>query len=161
MRKHLILLSLLLSLAIVKAQNLDRLSLSSGGAASDNINYVLGETFNFTLASGGDIIIETGTLGSDDNTGIEFVDRLEELAKESSSIKCYPNPAHHLLTVDFNSVEGANNVVVLNELGQVVMQTKPNGERVYLNVRSLSSGIYFVMTLCGNKVLGTNKIVKQ
>lgn len=161
MRRYLILLSLLFSLSVSKAQNLDRMSLSSGGGAVDNLNYVLGETFNFTLATGGNIVIETGSLASDENTGIELPDKLGEFVTDNSQISCYPNPVHHLLIVDFNGVEGATGVIVLNELGQAVMQARPNGEKAYLNVCSLSSGGYFLMTLSGNKVLGINKIVKQ
>lgn len=59
------------------AQNLDRISMSSGGDATDNVAYVIGEAFNFTIA-GGDIVIETGSLASENNTGgIILTDVLE------------------------------------------------------------------------------------
>ena len=144
------------------AQNFDRVSLSSGGGASENFNYVLGETFNFTLASGGNIVLETGTLACEENTGMKLpYYGLTELVKEVSSISCYPNPVQNLLTVDLNDVENVTNVIILNELGQAVSQARPNGSKFFLNVRSLSSGNYFVVALCGNKLLGISKIVKQ
>jgi len=159
MRKTILLLPLLFFAATLTAQNLDHMAFGSGGAVTDNCNFVIGEIFNFTMASDGDIVIETGSLGSDDNTGGSFPDIVGQFAE--TTIKCYPNPAHHLLTVDLGGAENIDGVVVLNELGQMVLQAKPNGAKAYLNVQGLAVGNYYVTTLQGKKVTGINKIVKQ
>lgn len=149
-----------MSSAAIFAQNLDRLSLSSGGASTNEVSYVLGEIFNFTVASDGNIVIETGSLGSEGNTG-GITDAVKQFAETETSIKCYPNPADHLLTVDFGDTENVSGVVVLNDLGQVLLQTKPNGTKAFLNVQGLASGCYYVATLNGKKIIGINKIVKK
>ena len=148
---------------IANAQNLDRMSLSSGGAAGDNVNYVLGETFNFTMATDGSdgISLESGSLSSDENTGGDIPTILQEVSEMPSSIECYPNPVTDILTVDFNGTEGVTGVAVFNALGQMVLQTSANGEKAYLNVKSLPAGSYFVSVLNGKDVIAVKKVVKN
>jgi hypothetical protein len=153
----------LLSVLTTNAQNLDRISLSSGGAAGDNVNYVLGETFNFTMATGGSdgISLESGSLSSEENTGGDIPTILQEASEMPSSIECYPNPVSDILTVDFNGTEGVTGVVVFNALGQMVLQAPANGEKAYLNVKALPAGSYFVSVLNGKDVIAVKKIIKS
>ncbi len=148
---------------IANAQNLDRMSLSSGGAAGDNVNYVLGETFNFTMAIGGSdgISLESGSLSSEENTGGDIPTILQEASEMPSLIECYPNPVSDILTVDFNGTEGVTGVAVFNALGQVVLQTSANSTKAYLNVKSLPAGSYFVSVLNGKDVIAVKKIIKS
>jgi len=53
----------------LQSQNLDRISLSSGGDSNNEFQYVIGESFNFNMAAGATFFIETGSLASSDNTG--------------------------------------------------------------------------------------------
>ena len=101
---------------IANAQNLDRMSLSSGGAAGDNVNYVLGETFNFTMAAGGSdgISLESGSLSSEENTGGDIPTILQNASELPSQIECYPNAVSDILTVDFNGTEGVTGVAVFS-----------------------------------------------
>ena len=75
------------------SQNLDRISISSGGKATEEVNFVIGETFNFLFASNGTITIETGTLSSTGNTGgfpnLVSIEQIASIRK----IACYLNPA--------------------------------------------------------------------
>jgi hypothetical protein len=148
---------------IANAQNLDRMSLSSGGAAGDNVNYVLGETFNFTMATGGSdgISLESGSLSSDENTGGDIPTILQEASELPSQIECYPNPVSDILTVDFNGTEGVTGVAVFNALGQMVLQTSANGEKACLNVKALPASSYFVSVLNGKDVIAVKKVVKN
>ncbi len=157
----LILVVLLLSVLAANAQNLDRMSLSSGGAAGDNVNYVLGETFNFTMAVGGNISLESGSLSSEENTGGDIPTILQEASEMPSSIDCYPNPVTDILTVDFNGIEGITGVALFNALGQMVLQAPANGEKAYLNVKALPTGSYFVSVLNGKDVIAVKKVVKN
>jgi hypothetical protein len=100
--KKIIFLSFLCLFALITfSQNLDRISISSGGSSTDEVNYVIGEIFNFSLADGATIILETGTLGSTDNSGgnNNFV-KIDEVAK-ISKIACYPNPAKDVIYYAF------------------------------------------------------------
>lgn len=158
MRKHLILLSLLLSFAFAKAQNLSNLSLTSGGDVDTEMNYILGEVLVFQF-TGGDIIINGGSLG-----GGELPDGIMEMVKEKTDcglISCYPNPAHHQVIIDFEGVDNISSLVILNELGQVVLQFKPISTTLTFNVLELPVGAYYVALLDGNRVVCVNKFVKQ
>ena len=154
---------LLLMVAMLNAQNLDRISMSSGGAASDNVNYVLGETFNFTMATGGSagFSLESGSLSSEQNTGGDIPTILQEASEMPSQIECYPNPVSDILTVDFNGTEGVTGVAVFNALGQMVMQTPANADKAYLNVKTLPAGSYFVSVMNGKDVIAVKKVVKE
>ena len=159
MRKHLILLSLLLSLAFAKAQNLSNLSLTSGGDVDTEMNYILGEVLVFQFTDG-NIFIDGGTIVG----GTDFPDDILEIVKEKSDcglISCYPNPAHHQIKVDFDGVENISYLVVLNELGQVVLQFKPVATNLTFNVQELPVGAYYVALLDGKRVVCVNKFVKQ
>ena len=153
----------LLSASAAVSQNLDRISMSSGGAAGDNVNFVLGETFNFTMATGGSdgISLESGSLSSEDNTGGDIPTILQEASELPSQIECYPNPVSDILTVDFNGTEGVTGVAVFNALGQMVLQTSANGEKAYLNVKAFPAGSYFVSVLNGKDVIAVKKVVKN
>ena len=148
---------------MASAQNLDRISMSSGGAAGDNVNYVLGETFNFTMATGGSdgISLESGSLSSEENTGGDIPTILLEASEMPSQIECYPNPVTDILTVDFNGTNGVTGVAVFNALGQIVQQTPANGDKSYLNVKALPTGSYFVSVMNGKDVIAVKKVVKE
>lgn len=161
--KRIILLFALVALAFaVGAQTLDRISMSTGGATCYNISYVLGEVFNFTMTSEGNITIETGSMSSTQNTGGDIPTIiLDQLASAQSQIECYPNPVSDLLTVNFNGVEGVTDVVVFNGVGQVMLCVKPTGDKSYLAMQNLTPGTYFVTCLNGKNVIAVNKIVKE
>ena len=148
---------------MANAQNLDRISMSSGGAAGDNVNYVLGETFNFTMATGGTagLSLESGSLSSEQNTGGDIPTILQEASEMPSQIECYPNPVSDILTVDFNGTEGVTGVAVFNALGQMVLQVPVNGDKAYLNVKTLPAGSYFVSVMNGKDVMAVKKVVKE
>jgi len=153
----------LLFAAMANAQNLDRISMSSGGAAGDNVNYVLGETFNFTMATGGSngISLESGSLSSEENTGGDIPTILQEASEMPSQIECYPNPVSDILTIDFNCTEGVTSVAVFNALGQMVLQAPANSEKAYLNVKALPTGSYFVSVMNGKDVIAVKMVVKN
>lgn len=61
-RKIIISSVFLLTMIGLQAQNLDRITISAGGNATDEVSYSIGETFNFALADG-DIYFNTGNIG--------------------------------------------------------------------------------------------------
>ncbi len=169
---HLLLLAVMLLTFGARAQNLDRISISSGGAATDNVNYVLGETFNFTVAQGGTISLETGTLGSTDDTGGDNnFTRVRQLA-EVSQLAVYPNPATDYVTLANLNPQGFQNPeglipAVYDAYGKVVkMQAVETHGRVSLpvniDVAQLPAGMYFIsVSDVSFKPVACAKFVKQ
>lgn len=78
---------------------------------------------------------------------------------EGSSISIYPNPAEDFLTL--SNIEGINQIVITNMLGEAVQAFNVNGDSSTINVAKLQSGIYFVTLMDNNSVKKTRKFVKQ
>lgn len=154
-----ILLALFLTVAMsARTQDLGNISLTSGGDALNEMNYILGEVFVFEF-SDGDIIINGGSLGGDD-----FADGIINVVMEREDcglVNCFPNPAHHQITVNFEGVENVTHMLVLNELGQTVLQLNPIVTTVTFSLQELPVGAYFVALLDGKKLLCANKFVKK
>lgn len=147
MKKILVLLFFTSVWAFSFAQNLDRVSMTSGGDATDKVAYVIGETFNFTIA-GGDIIIETGSLSSEDNTGgMIYTDVLEIAA--NNPMQCYPNPVRDILTLNTGLKNGVKiKLLVYNSNGQVVYQTiQANQDELRINFSNLTPGTYHLAVI--------------
>ncbi|NCC88229.1 MAG: T9SS type A sorting domain-containing protein [Clostridia bacterium] len=163
MKRPVLLLLFTAAWAFCSAQNLDRISLSSGGAATNEVNYVIGETFNFTLAEG-DVIIETGSLGSEEDTGgdINYTQVLEIAI--NNPMECFPNPVIDFLTVRTGFKTGVKiNLFVYNANGQVVYQNSQlNQNEIKVDLHNLSQGIYHLAIIENEtKTLNAVKIVKQ
>ncbi len=144
------------------AQNLDRVSMSSGGDATDKVAYVIGETFNFTIA-GGDIIIETGSLSSENNTGgMIYTDVLEIAA--NNPMQCYPNPVRDILTINTGLKAGVKiKLLVYNSNGQVVYQkTQANQDELRMNLSNLVPGTYHLAVIEEEtETINSVKIIKN
>ena len=70
----------------------------------------------------------------------------------------YPNPVENILNINSTGDEMLDKVIVLNNLGQVVLETRLNENRVYLT--ELNSGVYFIKVI-GEKQIYNLKIIKK
>jgi len=128
------------------AQQLDRISLSSGGSATNEVNYVIGETFNFSLVTDANLIIETGSLGSENNTGGDAnFTKVQEIAALDPML-CYPNPVSQILNIQTGfSAEKTIEILIYNSNGQVIYQkTMINQPWLTIDFSNISSGIYYL-----------------
>ncbi len=146
------------------SQNLDRISISSGGSATDVVNYVIGETFNFSMASGGYITVETGTLGSTENTGgLQNTVSIEQVAI-IKKIACYPNPTTDAIYFAINDKNQNSLIVNVFDLtGKLLLSSKTeNMDIMKLDLQSISQGSY-ISTVSNSKgeVLGSFQFIKQ
>ncbi len=78
---------------------------------------------------------------------------------EAQSISIFPNPTNGILNVA--STSSATELQILNVLGQVVQTTNIINQTTQLNISDLKNGLYFVKVLEGNKVIATQKIIKE
>jgi len=164
MKKITIFLIAFLCVWKLDAQNLDRIAISSGGMSTDVVNYVIGEVFNFTMASGGNITIETGTLGSTVNTGgLHNGTKIEEVA-ELKKVACYPNPAIDAIYFTINDKSQTSLFVnVFDITGKLLIsETTQNMDIMKLDLQPVSQGTYIAtISNSKNEVLGSFKFVKQ
>ncbi len=145
------------------AQDLDRITLSAGGDATDEVSYVIGETFNFALADG-DIILETGSQGSTGNTGGTATSIEQVQTKEEVTISCYPNPATENLYFSVKGLEEIEfTVLVLDINGKLWQKSQIQQDKIMqCQVQQLATGTYFLsLANAQGKVYGVKKFIKK
>ena len=81
---------------------------------------------------------------------------------EAQSISIFPNPTNGFLNVHISTTLNATSYIqILNVLGQIVLTTNIQNQTTQLNISDLKNGLYFVKVLEGNKVIATQKIIKE
>jgi hypothetical protein len=73
----------------------------------------------------------------------------------------YPNPTNRLLNISFNSIPQNTKIELYNSIGALVLSETTANKNNTINVSELSSGIYFLKVLEGNKVVAVKKVVKE
>ncbi|MEP5340959.1 MAG: T9SS type A sorting domain-containing protein [Algibacter sp.] len=85
---------------------------------------------------------------------------VEQLEANLDAFSIYPNPVENELTIEFNDNYSQETSVTLYAInGQKVIETKPNGEEVRLDLSKLNSGIYILKASSKTQNF-TKKIVK-
>jgi len=77
-----------------------------------------------------------------------------EIKKNLSSLKVFPNPANNLITLN-PSVE-LNQITIYNLVGEIVLQTKSKNKQEQIDISKLSSGVY-ILQAQGQRV----KLIKE
>jgi len=116
------------------------------------------------MASGGNITVETGTLGSTENTGgLQNTVSIEQVAI-IKKIACYPNPATDAIYFAINDKNQNSLIVNIFDLtGKLLMTSQTeNMDIMKLDLQSISQGSY-ISTVSNSKgeVLGSFKFIKQ
>jgi hypothetical protein len=89
-----------------------------------------------------------------------------ELNGEKFIVKVAPNPVSERLNVTFESNEQFNAQIIVSDLaGRQISAQKVNilrgGNNVDVNMSNINSGIYFIQLRQGNRLLFTEKVVKN
>lgn len=162
-RKILLAITAFSFVAATQAQTLDRISLSAGGTTGDDVNFVLGETFNFALAKDGNISLETGSLASEQNTGADNNFTVVKEFAQNKPLACYPNPTTDVLTINYSTNETLTIISVYDISGKIVkMQSSKIQNQAELQVNDLSPGTYFISVTDNQfKIIGYAKFIKK
>ncbi len=73
---------------------------------------------------------------------LDLIDAINEGEAGKAYIMMFPNPGKDVVNISTNYE--LNHVVVMNQVGQVVLEMNVSGNSVQLNTSNLQSGIYFV-----------------
>ncbi len=65
---------------------------------------------------------------------------------DDSGFQIYPNPANDYVVIKQNTVGGMENIMIINALGQIVLQSKTLSEQHNLNIKDLDPGIYVIIS---------------
>ncbi len=85
-------------------------------------------------------------------------------AFNEAQIRVFPNPVHVVLTIDLTDLtEKASEMVILNALGQVLIQKNTTNESKYIfSTNNWSKGIYFInFKNAEQEVIGVKKFTKM
>ncbi len=148
----------------MKGQNFDRITISAGGSATDNVSYTIGETFNLAIAKDGNIKLETGMQGSTSNTGGDnnFL-KIETVISNDLKLACYPNPAKDVLYFTLSKqTKGKLFITITNTNGQIVFSEATEYRNMMdCNIKNLQAGSYILSVSSENKQAeGKLKFVK-
>ncbi|MDD4217913.1 MAG: T9SS type A sorting domain-containing protein [Bacteroidales bacterium] len=153
----LILISLFAGITLLQAQNLDRVTLSSGGISNEGISATIGELFVFSINADGISLDAGGQSDEEDTGGVPDLPTANPLQVEQKmQTMVYPNPVEDLLNLQINGLKSETVAFqVFDALGKLVLQqTKSSSEKLYqLKVSELTSGNYYIR---GYSVLGEN-----
>lgn len=164
MKKHILLLTLIFTGFCAFTQNFDRISISSGGKATDEMNFVIGETFSFSMAGNGNIILEAGTMAGTGNTGGITGNIPISRVADNKNIPCYPNPATEAIFFTLNDKKLTSlNITVFDFTGKLIMSLKTvNADIIKLDLQSITSGSYVTTVLNQQaEVIGSFQFIKQ
>ncbi len=85
---------------------------------------------------------------------------IENIQSHNEEINIYPNPFSEQTTLRSQKIMHNATLVVVNVLGQTVVQIKNiSGVSVTINRVNLSNGLYFLRLMEENKIIGRGKIV--
>ena len=134
--------------------------MSSGGATGDDMNFVLGETFNFALAKDGNISLESGSLASEQNTGGDNNFTVVETLFTLKATNCYPNPVSDFLNIDLNTQNQNLTYKIYSSDGKL-QEIKKTNVLIY-DASRLATGNYFIsIETSDNQILGVAKFIKK
>jgi len=84
------------------------------------------------------------------------------IAESFEQFTVSPNPVENVLTIQWNNVPGTvGRAELVNCLGQPVMQENLTGNRTYLNLQTLPSGLYLLLIYRDGKRVNVTKVLKQ
>ena len=72
-----------------------------------------------------------------------------------------PNPTNGLLNISFSTVPKNTKIELYNSIGALVLTEQMSNKTNAINMSELSSGIYFMKVLEGNKVVAVKKVVRE
>ena len=109
----------------------------SNGATTNTIDSLLPGTYIITVTDSNNCVItDTVTVGFD--IGIQ------QFTIDNSPFTLYPNPADENITVQFSSPCTNCTLQITNTLGEIIYESQINLHSEIINLKSFSSGIYFL-----------------
>lgn len=84
----------------------------------------------------------------------------EEMGSDIN-INIYPNPTSETLNIDFNNIPSNASIEIYNMVGELVLTQQFTELNNSINTSQLTSGLYIAKIIGNNKLLSSQKIVKQ
>jgi len=119
------------------------------------------DTFNVIIMSSGSFDLNVGSTLFVDDLSVETVTGIINLAKESTSVKVYPNPVSDFVKFEMEN-EGENlELSVFDNTGRQVEQLTFSGKTTEINLSNFPAGVYSYRIADASKLLGSGSFVKK
>ena len=143
----------------VFAQSKSAELISSGGSyyqdANIQVSWSIGETVVETISSG-DYQLTQGFHQSEYeiSTTVQNPDF-------NTNIKIYPNPTKDFLIVNVSEVLPANEILVFDQNGKIILQKNIHSSNEKIDLTSYANGLYYIQVLSGKIKVKEFKVVKN
>ena len=129
-------------------------------------NYGMDSVLNVTLSSGSPNSSNNNYYADSlkvwvDTTTTQHTTGIKQLVINGHEISVYPNPTRNILNVDCSGLNGTTQIIVINTIGEVIIQPVPlKTEHTTIDVSNLSEGVYFVQIRTTQDLI-VKKFIKQ
>lgn len=126
-----------------------------------NLSNYLGQTVKFRFQIVSDQYVTDDGFYFDD-LEVSVMNQSSQSVEETNvALRGYPNPAKDIFTISFDNNVGSGDLMITNNLGEVVLVNKLNGQsgKVQLDLTSFSSGIYFYQIRNGESSSVVRKMI--
>ncbi len=90
-----------------------------------------------------------------------YVAGIKQVTLNKEEIKIYPNPSNGKLFIEGSDFIEGSELKICDVLGKELRSEKLKTEKTELNIAELSNGIYFIKVMKNDKVVFTQKLIKQ
>jgi hypothetical protein len=91
--------------------------------------------------------------------GLCTMTSVSEIANENRLVKCYPNPAHDLLQLEFSNSIIGEQLQVFDYTGKLIFDREIQSEKMNLITQDWTAGLYMIKV--GSTNQKTIRIVKE
>jgi hypothetical protein len=121
-------------------------SIYTTGLFTGSVNFDPNSTFNLTTFNASDFDIYIQKLNQSSATS------LNHIANHTNNVSLFPNPNNGTLHISLeNKFSDIINISIINNLGEIVLETNFNTSALKLNTTQLVSGIYFARIIKNNE----------
>ncbi len=95
-----------------------------------------------------------------DNIEFDYTVGIKEMLTPEIQLGVYPNPAKEQITIQIGK-ETEGSIIIYDYLARKVGQYPINGIQAEIDIRDYASGSYLINVIENDKVITTNRFVKQ
>jgi len=87
---------------------------------------------------------------------------IKSLKDTRHEINLYPNPSNGILNIEYEILNDDDvSIQLLNALGQILVDEKMISQHSSFNIQHFNSGMYFVKIIQSDKLIATQKFIKE
>lgn len=144
------------------SQSLDRVAVSAGGIATDQLNATIGQLFVFSKSANGSSL-DAGAQSGTGNTGGVQIGIIEVEPIEINSVEFYPNPVSEIMTINLKNMSNERiTISIIDISGKLISQKDYKVEnQININVSDLPASTYLLSFNSTNQCFKSVTFIKK